>query len=71
MLEATDLGIGRVWIYSLDAEIIKLEFNLPENLELINILALGYSSGIVPRTDRHDRSRMPLNGRIIYETNQL
>lgn len=39
------------------------------NLKKITILALGYSSGIVSRTDRHHRSRMPLNERIIYESN--
>ncbi|MDU4802124.1 MAG: nitroreductase family protein [Clostridium butyricum] len=67
MLEATDLGIGSVWICCFDPAIIKREFKLPENLEAINILALGYSSENISSSDRHDRVRKSLDELVIYE----
>lgn len=42
MLEATELGLDSVWVCWFDPAIIKQEFNLPDNLEAINILAIGY-----------------------------
>lgn len=67
MLEATELGIGSVWICSFDPQIIKSEFNLPENIEAINILCLGYSNGNVLSSDRHDRVRKSLDEIVIYD----
>ena len=43
MLEATELGLGSVWICYFKPDVIKEEFNLPDNLEPVNILAIGYS----------------------------
>ena len=40
MLEATALGLGSVWIYYFKPDVIKEEFNLPDNLEPVNILAI-------------------------------
>lgn len=41
MLEATELGLGSVWICYFNPDILKEELNLPKNLEPVNILALG------------------------------
>lgn len=43
MLEATDLGVGSLWICMFDPKVIREEFNIPENLIPVNILALGYT----------------------------
>ena len=43
MLEATELGLGSVLICYFKPDVIKEEFNLPDNLEPVNILAIGYS----------------------------
>lgn len=67
MLEATELGIGSVWICWFDPAIIRSEFNLPENLEALNILALGYSTGSIPSIDRHIKTRKILNKLVAYE----
>ena len=40
MLEATDLGVGSLWICSFKPDVLREEFSLPENLEVINILVL-------------------------------
>ena len=41
MLEATELGLGSVWVCFFKPDVIKKEFDLPDNLEPINILAIG------------------------------
>ena len=56
MLEAADLGLGSVWVCYFKPDVLKKEFDLPENLEPINILAVGYpADGIsVPKKQRKD-----------------
>ena len=56
LLEAADLGLGSVWVCYFKPDVRKKEFDLPENLEPINILAVGYpADGIsVPKKQRKD-----------------
>jgi nitroreductase len=42
MLEATELGLGTVWVGSFNAEITKSEFALPSNIIPVAFLPLGY-----------------------------
>jgi nitroreductase len=44
MLKATDLGLDSVWICYFKPDVLKKEFNIPDPLEAVNILAIGYSS---------------------------
>lgn len=67
MLQATELGLGSVWICYFKPDIIRKEFNLPDELEPVNILALGYASGAAPSPDRHHIERIPLNQLVSYE----
>lgn len=67
MLEATELGLGTVWICYFKADIIKREFNLPNNLEPINILAVGYSNEPPADPERHSTQRIPLSNLVHYE----
>ncbi len=67
MLQATELGLGTVWIGYFDPKVIKREFNLPDNVEPINILAIGYAKGDVASPDRHDQDRKPLTSFVSYE----
>lgn len=67
MLEATELGLGTVWICYFKADIIKREFNLPNNLEPINILAVGYSNELPADPERHSTQRIPLSNLVHYE----
>ena len=66
MLEATELGLGSVWIYYFKPDVIKEEFNLPDNLEPVNILAIGYSDEKPASLTRHEETRMPLSDLIYY-----
>lgn len=43
MLQATELGLGTVWVCYFQPDVLKQEFNLPANLEPVNILVVGYS----------------------------
>lgn len=68
MLEATDLGLGTVWICYFEPNAIKKEFNLPENVEPVNILAVGYAKDESVSPDRHDKARNPLESIVFYES---
>lgn len=67
MLEAADLGLGTVWICYFKADVIKAQFNLPDNLEPVNILAVGYESGELKSPDRHNEERLALSEFVSYE----
>ena len=42
MLEATNVGLGSIWIEFFVAEKIKQEFNLDNNIEPVCLIPLGY-----------------------------
>jgi len=67
MLEATELGLGSVWICYFKPDVIKEEFALPEELEPINILAVGYSDEQPADKERHSTRRIPMSELVHYE----
>ncbi|MTI57472.1 nitroreductase family protein [Geosporobacter ferrireducens] len=67
MLQAADLGLGSVWICYFDPEILRKEFDLPEHIEAVNILAVGYPAGESAPPDRHSTTRKPLQEIVHYE----
>ena len=67
MMEAADLGLGSVWICYFKPDVIKKEFRLPEHLEPVNILAIGYADGVPASPDRHSSTRIPLEELVSYE----
>lgn len=44
MLEATDLGLGSIWVMYWKPEKMKSEFGLADNLEPVALLIVGYKS---------------------------
>lgn len=66
MLMATELGIGSVWICCFQPEVLKKELDLPDHLEPINILALGYSAERPADKERHAMTRIPLEELVSY-----
>lgn len=42
MLEAFDLGIGSCWVRGYDKRLLEKAFQLPENLESVSLLPIGY-----------------------------
>lgn len=67
MLEAAEAGLGTVWIGSFDPVIIKDEFNIPENIEPIDILLIGYPDAELASPNRHDTARKSLEDMVHYE----
>jgi nitroreductase len=48
MLQATELGLGSVWVCSFNPDILRREFNIPANFEPVNLLIIGYSDDDAP-----------------------
>lgn len=67
MLQATELGLGSVWICYFRPDVIRQEFELPDGLEPVNILAIGYADGEPADPDRHGQARIPLEELVSYE----
>lgn len=67
MMEATELGLGSVWVCYFQPEVIKKEFSLPDNIEPINILAIGYSEKTSIDPERHSQMRIPMEKLVSYE----
>ena len=68
MLQATELGLGSVWVCYFKPDVLSKEFGLPSNLEPINILAIGYSDEDAADTDRFDSARIPMNQLVSYDS---
>lgn len=67
MLEATELGLGSVWICYFKPDVIRKEFDLPNNLEPVNILAIGYSNEKSSDSERHSKMRIAMD-ELIYQS---
>ena len=56
ILKATELGIGTCWVCNFNAEMAVQILNLPDHIEPIAIVPIGYSTALSP-----DKSRKPLS----------
>lgn len=65
MLKACDLGLGSVWIRYFNSNDVKAEFELPENIKPICLLAVGYPSDDSEPSPRH-YEKLPLEELIKY-----
>ena len=54
MLEATNLGIDNIWIEAFDENILRKEFNIPEELVPVCLLPLGYKAEDCPMNPLHN-----------------
>lgn len=61
MLQATELGLGTVWVCYFDPDVLREQFDLPANLEPVNILAVGYANEKSAAPERHSRARIPIS----------
>jgi nitroreductase len=59
MLQATELGLGTCWVGWFDPKEIKEALGIPDNLEVMNLLPVGYPSGNSKPSPRHN-DRKPL-----------
>lgn len=67
MLEATDLGLGSVWVCSFNPDVLRDEFSLTSNINPINILVIGYADCPAQSPERHEETRKPISQTVFYE----
>nr|WP_330373826.1 nitroreductase family protein [Robinsoniella peoriensis] len=67
MLQATELGLGSVWVCYFKPDILREEFHIPSKLEPINILVIGYSAQEEGDPNRHSQTRIPVDELVSYE----
>lgn len=68
VLEAEDLGLSSCWLTYFNPSIINKEFNIPNNLEPVAIIALGYADVKKASPDRHTRDRKSIEDFVYYES---
>ena len=66
MMCAQDLGLSSCWITYFDPAILRKEFNIPDHLVPVNILAIGYGNDKPQSSDRHAQTRKPLDSMVKY-----
>lgn len=67
MLQATELGLGSVWMCYFKPEVLRDSLNIPDHLEPISILLLGYGDKEPSSPDRHDEMRKSLRDLVHFE----
>lgn len=68
MHEATDLNLATVWVCGFNPDILRSEFQIPNNYEIVNILVIGYSQETPLSSERHTTTRKPLSEIVVHET---
>ena len=66
MLQATELGLGTVWVCFFRPDVIKQEFQLPDKLAPITILVIGYGKATPADPERHSVTRIPMEELVSY-----
>ena len=67
MLEATELGIGSTWVMHFDPVAMREEFSIPENIEPVALLVMGYPAPDAAPMDLHSTFR-PLEEVVCYDS---
>ena len=62
-LQATDLGLGTCWIGSFDAGKVRQILAIPEDIAIIELMALGYPAG-----SKLEPKREPIEKIVCYDT---
>lgn len=58
MLKAPELGLGSVWVCYFKPDVLKNEFVISANLDVVNILAVGYlDENAAPVKDMKDMDK--------------
>ena len=65
-LAAAERGLGTCWVCNFDLQKTKAYFDLPDHLELMALLHLGYPD-VEVEMDRHSVKRKPLGEVVVYK----
>ena len=66
MLMAHSIGVGSCWVMSFDPLKMREEYNIPENLEPLALLVMGYPTADSKPIDMHSKFR-PMEDLVFYE----
>ncbi len=67
MLEAENIGVGCCWVMHFNPSVLKETFNIPENIEPVALLVMGYPSSDAEPHDFHFKKR-PVDEIVFYDT---
>lgn len=67
MLQATELGLATCWVCNFNQTLLKANFKLPENIEPIAIIPIGYPVEIGD-SNRHNSKRKALKDFVHWES---
>lgn len=67
MLQIHELGLGTTWVGNFDADIIKKEFDLPENIVPEILFPIGYPSGDAKPASNHYK-RYDIGQTVFYNS---
>ena len=65
MLQAWELGIGSTWVMHFNPFKMREAFSIPENIEPVALLVMGYPADDVVPNERHSAYR-PLEETVLY-----
>jgi len=68
MMCAQSLGLSSCWITFFDPDIVRAQFNIPDSIVPVNILAIGYGAEAPQSPGRHSETRKPLNSIVKYSS---
>ena len=67
MLAAQNEGVGTCWVMHFDPEKMRETFSIPENVEPVALLVMGYPSDDAKPLDLHFKSR-PIDETVTYDS---
>ncbi len=67
MLGAFSMGVGSTWVMHFDPEAMRKEFNIPENVEPVALLVMGYPADDAKPMELHSQFRN-IEENVVYDT---
>lgn len=67
MLEAHNIGVGSCWVMYFNPFKIREEFNIPDNIEPVALLVMGYPSEDAEPIEMHYKTR-PIDEVVVYDS---
>lgn len=67
MLEAHNIGVGNCWVMHFDPFKIREAFNIPQNIEPVALLVMGYPHKDSAPIDKHSSFR-PIDEIVVYDS---
>ena len=66
MLAAHNIGVGTCWVMHFDPNAMRESFNIPDNVEPVALLVMGYPADDAKPLDLHNQFR-PMNEVVFYD----